>query len=391
MQRWMRSLFKLTQRYFAHAWSGARKQDVFFIIALLALTLLLALFPSGFEKKDSALRGPALVLDTDDSGVKSYGPLLQGEQSARVRILFGKFMGTEYEGTNFLFGQMNQDKLFSPGSIAWVVIDPDGQGGIAAINLQDHFRLNAEILLAVIFVALLLLYGGWTGMRTLAAFSFTAVSIWKLFIPLVLSGSDPLWASLFLVFILIIVICYAVAGFSRAGSAAVIGAILGSGMSFLLGLIMAEPFKLNGAVRAFSETLVYGGYDHINLRSLFLAGTILACSGALIDLAIDVAVAMEEVKSKRPELGFMPLLSSGLSVGRKVFGTMTTTLLLAYSGGFMALLMVFTAQGVPLGTMFNLPFVSSEIFHTLIGSLGLVLVAPLTAIAAAFLFSRKRA
>jgi uncharacterized membrane protein len=96
------------------------------------------------------------------------------------------------------------------------------------------------------------------------------------------------------------------------------------------------------------------------------------------------------VHRKRPERGFSELLASGFSVGRKVFGTMTTTLLLAYTGGFTSLLMVFMAQGIPFQSMFNLSYVSSEIFHTMVGSLGLVLVAPLTALLAAALFSRRR-
>jgi uncharacterized membrane protein len=375
-------------RYFAQAWAGGRKREIALVSVLLALTAALALVPSGFGKPSAASRGPARIIDTDDSGVRAYGPLLQGEQRATARVLFGPFRGKVVEGTNFLFGKMDQDKLFRPGDIALAVIDPDGKGSYAAVTFQDHFRLRAELGLALAFIILLIVYGGWTGVRTLAAFSFTAVGIWKILIPAILSGASPLPASLAMVALLIVVITYSVSGFNRAGTAAVFGAFLGAGASALIGIFSAEAFKINGAVRPFSETLLYAGYDHIDLRGLFLAGTFLACSGALIDLAIDVAVALEEVKSKNPSLGFAGLLASGFSVGRKVFGTMTTTLLLAYSGGFMALLMVFMAQGVPMVTMFNLPYVSSEVFHTLVGSLGLVLVAPFTALSAAFLLSR---
>ncbi len=378
----------ILSRYFRHAWPRPRTGEVLLISALLLITAVLCIISSGFEKPSSASRAAALILETDDAGVRAYGPLLQGEQLAKGRIMSGPFKGMELEGTNFLFGKMDQDKLFSPGDLALAVIDPAESGGVAAVTFQEHYRLRAEILLALAFAALLLLYGGWTGLRTLAAFAFTAVGIWKLLVPAILAGINPLPASLAMTAVLILAIAYAVAGFTRAGSAAVLGSLLGVGASALIGLLMAEPFELNGAVRTFAETLVYSGFDHINLRELFLAGTFLACSGAIVDLAIDVAVAMEEVKAKRPSLGFIGLLSSGLSVGRKVFGTMTTTLLLAYSGGFMALLMVFMAQGVPMVTMFNLSYISSEVFHTLVGSLGLVLVAPLTALTAAALFSR---
>jgi len=181
-----------------------------------------------------------------------------------------------------------------------------------------------------------------------------------------------------------------VAGFTRYGTAAFLGSLWCTAASAAIALAVSGPFRLNGAVRTFSETLRFGGFDHLDLTGIFLAGTFLASSGAIMDLAIDIAAAMEEVHRKRPELGFSELLASGFTVGRKVFGTMTTTLLLAYTGGFTSLLMVFMAQGVPFQNMFNMSYVSSEIFHTMIGSLGLVLVAPLTALLAAALFSRRR-
>lgn len=377
-------------RYFAQAWSGIRKREAALVLLLLALTALLALLPTGFEKESKAQRVQARILSTDDSGVRSYGPILQGEQSATAVVQSGPFRGKALSGTNFLFGKLDQDKLFRPGDRALAVIDPDGSGGAASVTFQDHYRVHAEIALALVFIALLLAYGGWTGLRTLAAFGFTAVSVWKILVPSVLMGAEPVAASLLVVAALVIVITYAVAGFSRAGTAAVLGSLLGLSVCAAVGAAMAEPFKLNGAVRSFSETLLYAGFDHLSLRSLFLAGTYLACSGALIDLAIDVSVAMEEIKAEKPAIGFAALLRSGLSVGRKVFGTMTTTLLLAYSGSFLALFLVFTAQGVPMVTMFSLPYVSSEIFHTLIGSIGLVMVAPCTALTSAFLLSRER-
>jgi len=96
-----------------------------------------------------------------------------------------------------------------------------------------------------------------------------------------------------------------------------------------------------------------------------------------------VAASMEELHLKRPALGFIELAKSGLNVGRKVIGTMSTTLLLAYTGGFTSLLMVFMAQNVNPLTMFSMSYVSSEVFHTMVGSLGLVLIAPLTALLSA--------
>jgi uncharacterized membrane protein len=104
-----------------------------------------------------------------------------------------------------------------------------------------------------------------------------------------------------------------------------------------------------------------------------------------MDIAMDIGASMEEIVLHKPEVSRKELIRSGFSVGRAVVGTMTTTLLLAYSGGYTALLMVFMAQGTPGINIVNLGYVAAEILHTLVGSFGLVLVAPITAVVGGFL------
>ncbi len=104
-----------------------------------------------------------------------------------------------------------------------------------------------------------------------------------------------------------------------------------------------------------------------------------------MDVAVDITAAIGELVEKRPDLSKFETIKSGMSIGRSVIGTMTTTLLLAYSGGYIALLMVFMAQGTPILNILNLKYVSTEILQTLIGSFGLVAVAPLTAITSGLL------
>jgi uncharacterized membrane protein len=122
---------------------------------------------------------------------------------------------------------------------------------------------------------------------------------------------------------------------------------------------------------------------------IFLSGIFLACSGAVMDLSMDIAASMDEVKNKRPEIGFRELFGSGMAVGRSVVGTMTTTLLLAYSGGYTAMMMNFMGQGLQIGQILNMNFVASEILNVFVGSFGLVAVAPFTAIVGAVLYGRK--
>ena len=109
-----------------------------------------------------------------------------------------------------------------------------------------------------------------------------------------------------------------------------------------------------------------------------------------MDVSVDISSALHEIVQKSPSISRRELIDSGFTIGRSIMGTMTTTLLLAYSGGYIGLLMVFMAQGTPVENILNLKYVSSEILHTIIGSFGLITVAPFTAVAAGLLFAHPQ-
>ena len=138
-----------------------------------------------------------------------------------------------------------------------------------------------------------------------------------------------------------------------------------------------------------SESLLYAGFQHLNLTQIFMASIFLGSSGAVMDLSVDITSAVHEVVAKKPDIRPWEAVKSGMNVGRAAMGTMTTTLLLAYSGGYIALLMVFMAQGTPTEHIFNYKYVSAEIIHTVIGSFGLVSVAPFTALCSGLLLTKN--
>lgn len=139
-----------------------------------------------------------------------------------------------------------------------------------------------------------------------------------------------------------------------------------------------------------SESLLYSGYQNLNLTKIFMASIFIGSSGAVMDLAVDITSSVNEVIDKRPGLTWIEACKSGMNVGKAAMGTMTTTPLLAYSGGYIALLMVFMAQGTPIYNILNYKYVSAEIIETIIGSFGLVTVAPFTALTSGFLLTRNK-
>jgi uncharacterized membrane protein len=155
-------------------------------------------------------------------------------------------------------------------------------------------------------------------------------------------------------------------------------------------MLFTYTFKIHGAVSPFAETLLYNGFPHLNLTAIFLSGIFIASSGAVMDIAMDISASMNELIQKNPNISLKEAIISGIEVGKAVIGTMTTTLLLAYSGGYTAMFMVFIAQGTPIINVLNLNYVAAEILHTIVGSFGLVTVAPFTAIVGGFIFLHRK-
>lgn len=139
-----------------------------------------------------------------------------------------------------------------------------------------------------------------------------------------------------------------------------------------------------------SESLLYSGFQHLNLTAIFTSSIFIGASGAMMDLSVDITSAIQEVVEKKPDISWKEAAKSGMNVGRAAMGTMTTTLLLAYSRGYITLMMVFMAQGTPVDHILNYKHVAAEVLDTIAGSFGLVTVAPFTALVGGlFLTVRK--
>ena len=335
---------------------------------------------------DGRTTAAAEVVEVDDSALALHGFLEYGTQ--RLKVDLGE-RGV-FAAENEIRAQMDLDKKFKVGDTALVVVPADLKPDTILVA-RDHWRLGWGAALFAGFCILLVIFGGWTGAKALFSFVFSCFAVWKLLIPLCLSGWSAPWVSFATVSVLTAVIMYLVAGATRKGLAAFVGAMLGVGASLLLARFFAAAMNVNGATMPFVQTLLYSGYVDLNIMDVFTGAVILASSGAVMDLAMDVASAVEEVARHTPGLSRHELLLSGLRVGRSVVGTMTTTLLLAYSGGYLTLLMVFAAQGTHPLDFLNSTLVSAEVVKTLVGSFGLVLVAPFTALVSAALFGSRHA
>jgi uncharacterized membrane protein len=367
-------------------------RDIVFVLISSLLTVLFFIIPTGFEGASQAAGGERVrgkIVEVNNERIINTGPVKQGEQQLEVEIRSGRFKGQVFSGSNNLMGKIELDKIFALGDSVLVVLSVSEDGGIRHAQVYDHYRTGKIVFLCVLFFLFIILIMGWMGVKIIITFVFTAAALIRVLFPAMLRGWDPIFASVILVTIITAVIVFLVGGLTRRGLTAFAGSMGGVLLTSCLAFFFTYWFRIHGAVRPFAETLLYSGYTHLNLAHLFISGIFLASSGAMMDLSMDIASAMDEIKTQHPAISRLNLIKSGVSVSRHVAGTMSTTLLLAYSAEYTAMIMTFIAQGVPLENIINMVWVSSEVVHTLVGCFGLVLVAPLTVFAGGIILTGR--
>jgi uncharacterized membrane protein len=330
-----------------------------------------------------------LITAVDNSHVRTNLIVKTQAQFLTVRLLDGPHQGQELPITNMLTGKMEFDEFYEAGKE--ILVEYDERGGKPGNGLaRGHYRLRLQLVLIGLFGLLLVAVAGVTGLKAALSFIFTAMVLWKLFFPLLLRGYPPLATGLAIVALLIAVITFSVGGLNRRGTATFAGSMLGVLLTCGLAVWFTRAFHLHGAVRPFAETLLYSGYYDLRMTEIFIASVFIACSGAVMDLAMDIAASMDEIKRKHPGINLVEHVRSGLRVGRAVTGTMTTTLLLAYSSSHITMFLLFMAKGLPAANILNAPFVAAEVLNILVGSFGVVTVAPFTALIAGLLYRLER-
>lgn len=328
------------------------------------------------------------VIETNNDEVLSSGISYIGHQLLTVEVGEGPYKGQTIEVSNLLMGQAEYDELYkAEDQIILAIHEAEGKVQSArAISMDRSWYLYVLIGLMGL---LLLAYGRWVGFKALISFILSIWIIWNILIKGLLNGQPPILLTTITVVILSGLIIFLVSGFNRRGISAFIGTVTGLFITLIFTHVFGSKMGLFGMTQPYSQSLLISGFFNLNLLEIFYAAIILGASGAAMDISVDVAASMYEIKLNHPLIERKRLITSGLNVGRQVIGTMTTTLLLAYSGSYLTLLMLFMAKDTSLVRMFNMKIVVAEVLRTIMGSIGLILVAPLTAIVAGVLLSKK--
>ena len=252
---------------------------------------------------------------------------------------------------------------------------------------NGFYRINGLIWLGVLFVLCVFILGRKKGVNTILSLGLTCVAIFAVFIPAILSGKNIYLFSIIVCIYTTVVTLLIVIGFNTKSLASVAGCVSGILIAGIIALVMDRVLKLTGITDEHSRYLInMPGDIKLNLRALVFAGIIIGAMGAIMDVAISISSSLWEIKEKAESISFKTLFRSGINIGRDIMGSMANTLILAYIGSSLSVVLLLTVFSGSVLNLFNSEMIAVEILQALAGSFGILSAIPLTALFCSFLY-----
>lgn len=362
-----------------------------FMAVALALTTLLALLLQNVQKTELINRigqtfEKGVVTEVLVDNLQPDGTRV-GEQRVAVRMTTGVRKGQVIEMTSsagYLFGA-----TCTPGLHVIVMQSVAGDTTVSSVYSQD--RGGVLLLFAALYLVALVVIGGKQGLKGALGLAFTFLAIIFLYLPLVYLGWPPLWTSVLICAVTTAVTMYFIGGPTRKTVVASAGTVAGVVIAGLVAAIFGAATGISGWNVSDIETLItLWNTNGINVGELLFAGLLISSLGAVMDVAMSVASSMGEVLAQNPSMSRGALFASGMRIGRDMMGTDSNTLILAFAGGSVSMLVLDYAYDLPILQILNSNNIGISVMQGLAGSFGVVLAVPVTVALATLLYTAKR-
>lgn len=313
-----------------------------------------------------------------------------GVQEVYIQIDSGEDRGKILPAVNYMSVYNNVDLKEGTKVIVRMDIDANGLSYIASIS--NYNRGPALLGLTVVFVLSLAVFGGRKGIAAILGLAFTIVGIWFLLIPMIRHGINPILSSIAIAAITTAVSLVLLNGLSMKTFCATIGCVGGVALAGAAAALTAAATPINGFNMPEAEELILRtGGTSLNISGLLISAILIAALGAVMDVAMTITSAVFEVHQLNPELNRQKLIQSGINIGRDAMGTMANTLILAFAGSALNMLILFRIFDYPYLQIFNSDMMALEIIQGISGTIGIVMTVPLVAFLSAFMCSRTNA
>ncbi len=312
------------------------------------------------------------------------------EQYVKLKITSGKYEDQVFEINNQLSGNVYYDIIVKAGDKVVILVE-EGEDGNIDVFISDYMRQNYSIFLALLFILLIILIGRMRGLKAVITLSVTLLTIVKILLPAILKGMNPIPVTIALSIFITVFTLFVISGINAKSISAIIGTMGGVMIAGFLAYIIGSQVKLTGMSSEEAVMLLYIPQGiNFDFKGLLFSGIIMGALGAVMDIGMSIASSIEEIYKVDPSLSRKQLFSSGMNVGKDVMGTMTNTLILAYTGSSIPLLLLFMAYETSMIKILNLDIIATEVVRSLTGSIGLVVAIPITALVTSFLMKRNK-
>ncbi|MEO2615390.1 MULTISPECIES: YibE/F family protein [Blautia] len=309
-----------------------------------------------------------------------------GEQKVRVRMLTGVRKGEELDITSssgYLFGA-----ACKPGMKVIVMQSVAGDSTVASVYTQD--REGVIYIFALIYLLVLCLIGGKQGIKGCLGLVFTFFCVIFVYLPLVYLKYSPFWTAVFVCFITTLVTMYLIGGPTRKTCAATLGTLVGVILAGVSAWCFSKASGISGYNVSDIETLMtLWNTNRIQVGGLLFSGLLISCLGAVMDVAMSISSAIDEIYRQNLSLSRKELFKAGLRVGRDMMGTDSNTLILAFAGSSVSTLLLDYSYNLPYQQIINSNNIGIAIMQGLAGSFGIVLSVPFTVLICTILFHKK--
>jgi len=362
------------------------------VLSLVAAPMLRGLFQSDPESTDVGYSSDtvrAQVISIAEEEQVDYNGTPQIYQLAEVEIMEGEFLGTRV----FMdFGKnqiVPEDYVLSTGDEILVSVGVSLVDNTTDAYFIDFVRGRAILLIFAIFVVIAFLVGSWTGLRSLLGMLVGLGVIVLFIIPQIAGGANPVLISIIGSIIFLGLSLYLVYGWKAMTHAAVISMALALSITGLLSFLFIRLARLTGFGNEDMMFLMQQSQIPIDMRGILLAGIIIGSLGVLDDLVVGQSSSVFQLHAANPALQFKELFARAMTIGRDHVSASVNTLVLAYAGESLPMLLLFSITNVNLGMAINVSYIAEEIVRAMAGTIGLFISIPIATALACFWVTRS--
>ena len=310
-----------------------------------------------------------------------------GFQTIAVEITDGSLKGQEFEIGNPV-SRLYNIKVEEGTKVIVGVYDRSGE---TVATLFSYDRSNTIYLLAIIFSIIVIIIGGIKGVKSLLSLIFTLICCIFLMLPLLLRGVSPIIAGILMAVLSITVTLLLVSGINKKTLTAILGTVSGVVIAGITAYIFGDLSNLSGITMDDAESLMYIAEDTgLKIKGLMFTGILVASLGAVMDVAMSISSSIFEMNSINSKITFKDLFKSSMNIGKDIIGTMTNTLILAFAGGSLSVLILIYSSSMPYNKLINLDILGTDLVQGLAGSIGIILAVPITALIGCYLCKMEK-